>query len=671
MRSKGYIYTIVSLMLALVLLSVVSLYYESYSQTVEVDSTRMRTDELHYFVESIKKDTSRVMAISGRRGAIYLVDYVARNGKLSDAEASLREVIENGTITVGTTNPIPGMSNNTLSSWLNQTREMGDARGFDVNITLSSSTIYPYDSWHFLEILNLSFNISDRKGTQKDAMSRYEQSNITIISFVSLNGVEDPLYALNTSNRLKKVLYKTNQSTVDVMATGSFGGGTGGGMVFDVSSDINQNDGITNYNTSNPRLVNYTIFVINVSDYDTGLNDASKLILNNSAGVVNYLPLNLNRRGVSYVAGIPSVNLSQLGYIAIRNAINHEVVKLSIYDDLRNELYRSSSNGSSFFDRLEGRTNVSKTYVDQADQARALLNETLEPTIGLEGFVNVSEFIRAGLFNLSILTNYTNQSSVDYVYFQNTSGRWIYGMPYWFRLDARHMKDYNLTEQYYDPNLTETWHLDEGSGISAYDASENTNTLTLSLSGASWVTGKKNGALYFDGGGYATEDGSTMKTMNLPSGNNMTVTAWIKPAPTQLDPTYNGIVSWGPRACGSDAAKSFLLFFQPSGRPGITAGVGCGDDYAPNTGPTAAPNQWAFIAAVMDGSQVTLYLNNTLWGPHTLTTQPNVNSSSFYSLNIGCTDTPGRYFNGTIDDIKVWNRALSPDEIMDEYNKLL
>jgi hypothetical protein len=432
--------------------------------------------------------------------------------------------------------------------------------------------------------------------------------------------------------------------------------------VFEVSSDPDQNASIANYNSSNPRLVNSTIFVINVSDFDAGLNTASKLILNNSAGVVNYLPLDLNRRGFSYVSGIPSVNLSRAGYIAIRNSANHEIVRLSIYNNLRDELYMSSSNGSSFFDRLEGRTNVSAKYLAHADQARALLNQTLEPTIGLEGFVNVSELNRAGLYTLNILTNYTTQSSVDYVYFQNTSGRWIYGMPYWFRLDAKHMKDYGLTEFYYDPNLTETWHFDEGLGFFAYDASKNTNTLTLS--GPTWVAGRKNGALYFDGANDYANDPSP--TMNLPSGNKMTVTAWIKPGASQVDPNYNGIVSWGQRAITGNA---FVLALQSSGRPSMAT---WGNDYPPGSGPTATVNQWNFIAVSMDGTQVTLYLNNYQWAPYTLPAgAPNVNGSNVYPLNIGCTDSPAaRYFTGAIDDVKIWNRALSQDEIMDEYFKL-
>ena len=664
MRNKGYIYTIISLMLALVLLSVVSLYYESYSQTAEIDPTRIRTDELHYFVESVQKDTSRAMTIAGRRGAIYLVDYAVSNGRpLSDTAANLRELIENGTITAGaSTKQSTYMENNTLGEWLNKTRETGNQRGFEVNITLSSLEIYPYDSWHFLEIINLTFNISDRKGIEKEAMSRYEKSDVTTYSLVSINGIEDPLYALNTHNRLKKVLGKSNQPTVDVVATGSLGSGTGGGIVFDVSGDADQNLSITNYNATHNRLVNYTIFVINVSDFDTGLTAPAKKILNSSAGVVNYPPLLMYRRGFSYVSGIPAINLSRIGVIAIRNGAQHEIVKLSIYDDVLNELYHSSSNGSSFFDRLEGRTNTSAKYVAQASQARELLNISLEPTIGLEGFVNVSELARAGLYNLSILTNYTNQSSVDYMYFQNASGRWIYGMPEWFKLDARHMKEYNLTDYYYDPNLTTTWHLDEGSDGAAYDSSKNTNTLTIS--GASWTAGQRSQALYFDGSDYATDPAPTM---NLPSGNKMTVTAWIKPAPTQVDLSYNGIVSWGPRGCGTDTGKSLLLSLQSSGRPSMATWC---NDYVPLSGPTATVNQWNFVAVSMDGAQVTLYLNNNQWGPYTLTSAPNVNSSSVYPLNVGCTDAPGRYFNGTIDDVKIWNRALSPEEIQEEYEKL-
>ena len=99
MNRKGYVYTVISMMLALVLLQVVSLYYESYKSATDLSPAKLRTDELHYFVESAKKDLGRSMSISARRGAAYMTDYVINNHTTltnPDPATNLKQIMVNG-----------------------------------------------------------------------------------------------------------------------------------------------------------------------------------------------------------------------------------------------------------------------------------------------------------------------------------------------------------------------------------------------------------------------------------------------------------------------------------------------------------------------------------------------------------------------------------------------
>ena len=172
------------------------------------------------------------------------------------------------------------------------------------------------------------------------------------------------------------------------------------------------------------------------------------------------------------------------------------------------------------------------------------------------------------------------------------------------------------------------------------------------VNGPTFDSGRTGLGANFDG----INDYISSPTVTLPTGSVMTVSAWIYPT-QQTDSTYNGIVSWGPRTC---TANNFLLSLQKNGRPSMASWC---NDFVPATGPTVNFNEWNYIAAVLNGNSITLYVNNESVSG-TLTSVPNVQSMK---LAIGSTDYPGRHFNGSIDEVKIWNRALSPQEIEKEY----
>ncbi|MEA3255073.1 MAG: hypothetical protein U9Q22_04485 [Candidatus Altiarchaeota archaeon] len=444
MDDKGYICTITTLMLAVLLLSAATFYYESYKINAEINPTKLRTDELHYFVESAEKDLRRAMVISGRRGFIYVTDYVIDAGvPLDDPEQTLKELILNGTITRGgnVTN-VTYMENHTLRTWLGRINKCGENLRFDVNITLSALDISPYDSWHVLQVITLNFSVYDKRG-----MCKYEKSDVRLYSLISLLGLDDPLYPLNTAGKIRRQISKSNNTEyIETLTTGVNGNGTGGGKVFDVSEEVSQSNNITTYSLTYPELVYSTVFVIDVNNFVNDLSANARSILNSSGGVIDHHNENLDSQGFSYVSGSPKLNFSAINYVALRNNGGHEILRLLINDDIVNSRYHSSKNGSCFFDRLQGNLNLSEKYINQSKETRRNIGVDPETDIGLESFVNVNTFSEYMLYVSGILPPFTNQSSVEYLYFQNISGRRVYGAPEWFRLDDEHCVKYNLTE---------------------------------------------------------------------------------------------------------------------------------------------------------------------------------------------------------------------------------
>lgn len=210
-----------------------------------------------------------------------------------------------------------------------------------------------------------------------------------------------------------------------------------------------------------------------------------------------------------------------------------------------------------------------------------------------------------------------------------------------------------------------------GSGLMAYypfsenagtttgttkDLSGTGNDLTLTGIGAPYgivAGGPYGNALSLNGSG----QWANRAAPNVPTGSVATVEAWIYPK-AYADTTYNGVVSWSSRACNG---LGFALSIQNSGRPSMPTWC---NDYVPSSGTAATLNAWNHVAAVLNWQSATLYVNGQSLGTTTLTYLPNLSS---INLAIGVLDYPGRYFNGMIDEVRIYSRALTSQEIASRY----
>lgn len=202
------------------------------------------------------------------------------------------------------------------------------------------------------------------------------------------------------------------------------------------------------------------------------------------------------------------------------------------------------------------------------------------------------------------------------------------------------------------------WQFEEAAGTTTgttADISGKGNHPTLSSIAAPYgivAGGMFGNALSLDGGAM----NARMDPVTLPTGSVMSVEAWIKPT-AYSTATYNGIVSWGNRT----TASAIDLCVQNTGRPCVAT---WGNDFVPGTGAAATSNAWNHIAVVMNGKAVTLYMNGQPVST-TLGILPTITSQGFI---IGSTDwTSGRSFKGLIDDVRIYNRTLTPQEIASSY----
>jgi hypothetical protein len=102
------------------------------------------------------------------------------------------------------------------------------------------------------------------------------------------------------------------------------------------------------------------------------------------------------------------------------------------------------------------------------------------------------------------------------------------------------------------------------------------------------------------------------------------------------------------------------------GIPSSTLSLNWGPNIVLNIPSTIYSSGWHFMVGTSDGSNIKIYMDSVMI--QSMSTSPSlINSTS--SLNIGRENSIlGRYFLGKLDDIGIWNRALTQTEITKLYS---
>ena len=88
---------------------------------------------------------------------------------------------------------------------------------------------------------------------------------------------------------------------------------------------------------------------------------------------------------------------------------------------------------------------------------------------------------------------------------------------------------------------------------------------------------------------------------------------------------------------------------------------------------TTKTNEWIHLAHVFstvgDTTTLSAYTNGVLALTKSVTSNQMFNTYQIRSLNVGCNRDVGRFFEGMIDELALWNRALSGSEVSDLYQR--
>ena len=217
----------------------------------------------------------------------------------------------------------------------------------------------------------------------------------------------------------------------------------------------------------------------------------------------------------------------------------------------------------------------------------------------------------------------------------------------------------------FDPNFIAWWKFDEVAGTTAYDSAGN-HTGQL-VNGPVWTTGQIDGGLSFDGvNDYVNvlDDASLRFTQN----SSFTICAWVEPTP----------LSDGEIVCKMRKSAQYNVFGYEVQYDGTNkrftisaeSSRSCYVSYS-TANNSVQPGNWYHVAAVYDNKAMKIYLNGQLGGSGTFTCNAG-NTSPDKDMAIGARSydsAMNSYFNGTMDDIRIYNLALSAEEIEQLYRE--
>jgi hypothetical protein len=194
--------------------------------------------------------------------------------------------------------------------------------------------------------------------------------------------------------------------------------------------------------------------------------------------------------------------------------------------------------------------------------------------------------------------------------------------------------------------LVAAYSFNELAGTSAADSSGNGNT--GQLNSATWSTaGRFGGALQFNGTNSVVSINDA-PSLDLTSG--MTLEAWVNP--TQLSGWKTVVLK------ERSGDLSYALYAHDEARP---AGYVALPNAVAAAGTTALPlNSWTHVAFTYDGSSLVLFINGLEVRRVAAT---NVIATSTGMLRIGGNAVWGEYFTGFIDEVRIYNRALTAGEV--------
>ncbi len=226
------------------------------------------------------------------------------------------------------------------------------------------------------------------------------------------------------------------------------------------------------------------------------------------------------------------------------------------------------------------------------------------------------------------------------------------------------------TDYTQDANIVSWWYLDEsagtrydGSGTNSNDLADNNTVTSYSTTNQSVKEGAAAASFAIANSETLTITDASQTGLDIT--DNITMVAWMRPATLANDMGIFGKTD-------ADPNRSYYLYIEKDG-PMLKAKLSStGTNWTePYGATTLATDTWYHVALVYNGTDIRLYLNGSL--DENGANNPISYSNGIYdgsaAFAIGSRGNVNDFFDGQIDEVAIFNRALAADEIQEIYEK--
>lgn len=204
--------------------------------------------------------------------------------------------------------------------------------------------------------------------------------------------------------------------------------------------------------------------------------------------------------------------------------------------------------------------------------------------------------------------------------------------------------------------LVGAWGLNETAGTTVGDLSGNGHTGTMAA--AQWAAGKHAGGLLFSGSGQVL-----LNDINALDGlGAMTVSAWMKTTATGEKHAVD------KSRCDGTGVFEFGTSFFTQGRASFLVYQPGGSYTFVESAQNVTDGQWHFVAGTFDGTMLRVFVDGVA-SSGAPSAAPFRLASTSDQLEFGgrCNGNP-YFWNGSLDDVRLYDRALSAAEVVNDSN---
>jgi autotransporter-associated beta strand protein len=251
-------------------------------------------------------------------------------------------------------------------------------------------------------------------------------------------------------------------------------------------------------------------------------------------------------------------------------------------------------------------------------------------------------------------SGYVTITNVTTTAFQDTD--LTNGITYYYVVSATNTagESANSTEVSVTPSdLVDWWKFDETGGGTAADSGAHGNTGTL-MSGATWVSGIISNAVHLDGtaNGYVSFPSGLVSTLN-----DFTICCWVK---ADVSAMWARVFDFG-------SGTGTYMFLSPFNGSGVVRYAiltpSSGGEQGINSPLALSTGVWHHLAVTLSGTTGVLYIDGKAVGTNSsMTLEPSALGSTTQNY-IGKSQWNDPNLTGSVDDFRIYTRALSGGEV--------